>query len=148
MIPVLLLDALADFLRQANQDYRLEDETVQDNPLLVVPGYLKRRETATETFYPHIAARLIKGDDTVDGSTASVRLYFGTYSENVADGWRELYNLMEHSRQALLKQRTIASRFRLKLPVHWEMVEDQPYPEWVGTMDLIYEIAQPQEEIL
>lgn len=148
MIPVLLLDALADFLRAANKDYRLEDEAAKDNPLLVVPGYLKRRENTAQIFYPHIVPRLMKGDDAVDGSTAIVRLYFGTYSEDAADGWRELYNLMEHSRQALLKQRTIASRFRLKLPVHWEMLEDQSYPEWVGTMDLIYEIAQPQEEIL
>lgn len=148
MIPILLLDELAAFLRKVNKDYRLTDEAVKENPLLVVPGYLKRRENAVETFYPHIVPRLIKGDDTTDGSVANVRVYFGTYAEDVNEGWRELYNLMEHSRQALLKQRTIVNRFRLKLPVHWEMVEEQPYPAWVGTMDLSYEIAQPQEEVL
>lgn len=148
MIPVLLLDTLADFLREVNRDYRREDAAVNGNPLFVEPWYFKRSETAAETFYPYIAPRLIKGDDTANGSTVSVRLYFGTYSENAAEGWRELYNLMEHSRQALLKKRVLANRFRLKLPIHWEVPEDQAHPEWAGVLDLIYEIAQPQEEIL
>lgn len=146
-MPIILLDDLSNFLREANKEYHLADEAVKDNPLLVSPGYLKRRESAAESFYPHIVSRLMKGDDTVDASVASVRLYFGTYSEDVTNGWRELFNLMEHTRQALLKKRTIAKRFRLELPIHWEMVEDQPYPAWMGFMDLKYTIAQPQEEL-
>lgn len=148
MTPVILLEELARYLKLANKDYRLTDEAVKNNPLTVVPGFLKRRENADEQFFPHIVPRLIRGTDTDDGSTATVRIYFGTYCEDVADGWRELFNLMEHSRQALLKQRTIADKFRLLLPIKYEMPEEQPYPEWVGYMDVIYTIYQPQEEII
>lgn len=147
MIPVILLDELAKFLKTANKDYRLLDERVKDNELLVTPGFLKQRESASEIFFPHIVPRFIKGADTVNGSTVTVRIYFGTYCEEVTNGWRELFNLMEHTRQALLKKRTIANKFRMELPINYEMPEDQPYPEWVGYMDVIYTVAQPMEEI-
>lgn len=148
MIPVILLDELAKFLKEANKEYHLSDEKVKDKKLIAVAGFLKRRENAKEMFFPHIVPRLIKGDDTETGSNVTVRIYFGTYCEDVNDGWRELFNLMEHSRQALLKQRTIANRFRLELPIHYEIYEDQPYPEWFGFMDVKYTIAQPQEEFI
>lgn len=148
MITVLLLDELAKFLREANKEYHLIDDLVKENPLIVAPGYLKRRESAAESFYPHIVPRLIKGEDTLDdGSAVTIRMYFGTYSEDVTNGWRELFHLMECTRQALLKKRTIANQFRLLMPIKWEMVEDQPYPAWMGYMDVKYTIGQPMEEL-
>lgn len=146
MIPIILLDELADFLKEANKTFVPSDERIKNNELNVMPGYLKRREKANEKLFPYIVPRLIKGEDADDGSAVTVRIYFATYCEDVLNAWRELYNLMEHSRQALLKQRTLANKFRLKLPISYEMLEDQPYPEWLGWMDVQYEIFQPQEE--
>lgn len=150
MIPVRLIDDLAAFVEEANRNFRASEPNIEDQALKVSAGYLKEREEdETEyNFLPCVVVRLIAGEDTQEGSTARVRLYFGTYCEDAAGGWRELFNLMEHTRQALLRTRTIANRHRLLLPTQWEIPEEQPFPVYVGYMEMSFQIAQPREEIL
>lgn len=142
MIPALLIEELVNFLKDANKNFRLTEKGYEDKGLLVVPAYIKQRESPQENFYPHIVVRPLKGADDTEGSTADVRLIFGTHSTDVNEGWRELLSLMEHTRQALLKQRILAKKFALCLPTAWEFEEQQPFPEWVGYMELKYSIAQ------
>ena len=148
MTPTRLLDALAAYLQGECSTYFLTDEKVKDNPLTVSPGFLKKRTTASEMPYPHIVPRFLKCDDASDGSKVTVRIYFGTYSEDVETGWRDLMNLMEMGRLALLKQRTIAKKYRLQLPLTTEATEDQPYPEWVGYITAEYLMPLPEEEAI
>ena len=148
MTPTRLLDALAEYLRGACETYFLTDDKVKDNPLIVSPGFLKKRTTASEMPYPHIVPRFLKCEDEDGGSTVTVRIYFGTYSEDVETGWRDLMNLMEMGRLALLKQRTIAKKYRLQLPIVSEATEDQPYPEWVGYITAVYTMPLPEEELM
>jgi len=148
MIPVNLLNDLVEFLNGINKDYRLLDEKVKDNPLIIVPGWLKQKERANEIQYPHIVPRFLGSEDGADGvSRANLRIYYGTYCEDVNKGGLELFNLLEHNRQALLKTRTIANKHRLDLPVKVVIPEEQPYPEWVGYIDVQYIIGQPLEEV-
>ena len=146
MTPTRLLDALAAYLQGECSTYFLTDEKVKDNPLTVSPGFLKKRTSANEMPYPHIVPRFLKCDDASDGSKVTVRIYFGTYSEDVETGWRDLMNLLEMGRLALLRQRTIAKKYRLQLPLTTEATEDQPYPEWVGYITAEYSMPLPEEE--
>ena len=148
MTPTRLLDALAAYLRSECSTYFLTDEKVKDNPLTVSPGFLKKRTTASEMPYPHIVPRFLKCDDASDGSKVTVRIYCGAYSEDVETGWRDLMNLMEMVRLALLRQRTIAKKYRLQLPLTTEATEDQPYPEWVGYITAEYLMPLPEEEAI
>ena len=148
MTPTRLLDGLAAYLRSECSTYFLTDEKVKDNPLTVSPGFLKKRTTASEMPYPHIVPRFLKCDDASDGSKVTVRIYCGAYSEDVETGWRDLMNLMEMVRLALLKQRTIAKKYRLQLPLTTETTEDQPYPEWVGYITAEYLLPLPEEEAI
>ncbi len=148
MTPTRLLDALATYLQSECSTYFLTDEKVKDNPLIVSPGFLKKRTTASEMPYPHIVPRFLKCSDEADGSKVTVRIYFGTYSEDVETGWRDLMNLMEMGRLALLRQRTIAKKYRLQLPLTTEATEDQPYPEWVGYVTAEYLMPLPEEETI
>ena len=148
MTPTRLLDALAAYLRSECSTYFLTDEKVKDNPLTVSSGFLKKRTTASEMPYPHIVPRFLKCSDEADGSKVTVRIYFGTYSEDVETGWRDLMNLMEMGRLALLRQRTIAKKYRLQLPLTTEATEDQPYPEWVGYVTAEYLMPLPEEETI
>lgn len=147
MIPIVLLDELAKFLKDVNQDYRLTDELVKNNSLIVLPGYVKQNENTAGGSFPHIMLKLVKGDDAAEGSCVTVKLCFGTYCQDATDGWRELACLMERTRQALLRQRTIAKQFRLELPLQYEVAEDQPFPEWIGQMNVKYSVGQPREEL-
>lgn len=146
MTPARLLDALAAYLQKECSAYFLTDDKVKGNPLIVSPGFLKKRTSASEMPYPHIVPRFLKCVDESDGSTVTVRIYFGTYSEDVEAGWRDLMNLLEMGRLALLRQRTIAKKYRLQLPVTSEATEDQPYPEWVGYITAEYQMPLPEEE--
>lgn len=148
MTPVRLLAALATYLKEACEPYFLTDDRVKGKALIVQPGFLKKRTAANEMPYPHIVPRFIKCVDDSGGSMVTVRIYFGTYSEDVAHGWRDLMNLMEMGRLALLKQQTIAKKYRLQLPLTVEVPEDQPYPEWVGYITAVYAMPLPEEEII
>ena len=148
MTPTRLLDGLATYLRSECSTYFLTDEKVKDNSLTVSPGFLKKRTTASEMPYPHIVPRFLKCSDEAEGSKVTVRIYFGTYSEDVETGWRDLMNLMEMGRLVLLRQRTIAKKYRLQLPLTTEATEDQPYPEWVGYVTAEYLMPLPEEETI
>lgn len=145
MTPVNLLDELAKYLAEANQTYFITEKPGKS--LTVSSGWLKKRQTATEDPFPYIVPRFIKSEDNADSSTVTVRIYFGTYSDDVMSGWREIMSLMENSRLALLRKQTIAKKFRLQLPLAVEMTEDQPYPEWVGYMTAVYTLPMPVEEL-
>lgn len=146
MTPARVLDALAAYLKEACSAYFLTDGKVKDNPLIVSPGFLKKRTAAGEMPYPHIVPRFLKCVDESDGSKVTVRIYFGAYSEDVETGWRDLMNFMEMGRLALLRQRTIAKKYRLQLPLTSEATEDQPYPEWGGYITAEYLMPLPEEE--
>ena len=64
------------------------------------------------------------------------------------DGWRSLYNVVEHVRQDLLKFRFVNMKFRLDLekPIVFKVPENQPFPQWQATMTVTYTIGQPEEE--
>lgn len=143
----ILITEICTLLKEANKNYWLTDEKVKDNPLTVRPGWLPPKATSDSSFYPCIVVRVINSSDTVEGATVTVRCFFGTYCEDLNNAWRELYNLVETSRQALLKKRTIANAFRLDFPINISIEEDQPYPYWVASLDVTYTMAQPQEEI-
>ena len=82
-----------------------------------------------------------------DFSKATVTLSFDITDNNRVDGWRNLYNLMEHARQELLKHRVIADRNKLILPIKFKTPFEQPWPQWQGAIIADYTIGQPQEEV-
>lgn len=155
MIPLNLVDELVLFLTNGFKNYQLPTNKKTVKPPQIVGGFLppKNSPTAVVPDFPHILVRLMKGEDELQisnkggQSQAHIKIIFGTYSED-HQGWRELANIMEHTRQLLLKNRTIGRKFCLKEKIKWDIPEDQPYPEWVGTMETIWLIAQPQEEVL
>lgn len=144
MTPTVLLDELAAYLLAENSKYWVTE--MPGKTLTVQPGFLKKKQAASEQPFPYIVPRFMKSSDDSDGSTVTVRIYFGTYSEDIEHGWREVMTLMENSRLALLRKRTIARRFRLQMPLTIELTEDQPYPEWVGYITAVYTMPAPEEE--
>jgi hypothetical protein len=155
VIPLNLVDELVIFLTDGFKNYKLPTNKKTVKPPQIVGGFLPHKNSpiAVEPDFPHIIVRLMKGQDVLQvgnkggQSQAHIRIIFGTYSEDHR-GWREIANIIEHTRQILLKKRTIGRKFCLKDEVKWDIPDDQPYPEWVGTMETIWLIAQPQEEVL
>ncbi len=146
MTTVELMENLAEFLRVVIAEYSTQQKagTV---PIEVYPGYMPIKTSADETascVYALVTAAEDRRDD--DFSSATVEIGFSIYDDDTADGWRSLFNVMEHVRQAMLKQRTVAKRNRLALPLKLEIPEEQPFPQWQGRITATYSIGQPVEE--
>lgn len=150
---------LAAFLAEKHKDYQLHDEKVKGNKLLTTYGFLPRprNETEARRNFPYIVVRPLGTTDyeteSLSGgvSCVDIRIYFSTYCEDVRTGFIEIYNLVESSRQQLLKNRTIDGKYRLNLtkdsPLRAEVLEEQPAPSvWLGFIEAQYELVNLVEE--
>lgn len=146
MIAINLLDSLRDFIQEQVKEYQYQ---MPDGRMLtpnIYSGYLPVRTDAAEEYAPFILVKLVKINDEQSESSADVKIIFVAYDDDTVDNWRSQINLMEHVRQALLKNKTIAKKFRLELPLSYEAAEYTPYPEGYGYLTTTYIIGQPQEE--
>lgn len=141
-----LMDNLAEFLRAAVKEY-CTIQKAGEIPVEVYAGYPPIRTDSRETA-SFIYALVISADDTADEqlSMATVEIGFSIYDEDKADGWRSLFNLLEHVRQYILKYRFIADKNRMEFPVKLKIPDEQPYPQWQATITVNYTIGQPIEE--
>ncbi|MDU5945827.1 MAG: hypothetical protein E6Z15_01970 [Paenibacillus macerans] len=139
--PILLSGAIKRFIEGVLADYVSEQVQVHE-------GYLptKTAENIHTPDYPYVIVRLHTGDAQDSGHTVSVLLYFGTKSED-DEGFKDVLNVMEHVRIALLKQRVIENQFRMELPYTWELFEGQPQPEWVGMAKTKWTLPAVLEEV-
>ena len=154
MIPVNLMDALAERLQVILKDYSSgnpQDEVTGSvilgrNPLKIHTGQIPVPEDASELeSFVYVIVKKIEDKGGQDLSSATVEIGVSIYDEDET-GWRNLYNIVEHIRQDLLKHRILNKKFMLQWPINTEFAEEQPYPQWVGAITAKYSIGQPVEE--
>ncbi len=145
MILMEAMDNLAEYIREVVKEYSTHQKE-GEKQVAVYAGYPPIRTDAKETVSFIYCLVTAFHDEEGGKSKADIEIGFSIYDADEKDGWRSLYNLMEHVRQALLRKRTIKERNRLLLPIHSEIVEQQPFPQWQGKMTASYTIAQPVEE--
>lgn len=142
-----LIDNMAEFLKPVVADYNAQKDSVQSD-IKIIAGYppkLDGNEERPSAVYVMVNDAI---DDTApnDFSKATVTLSFDITDNDKVDGWRNLYNLMEHTRQELLKHRIVAKRNKLLLPIKFKTPFEQPWPHWQGAIIADYTIGQPEEE--
>lgn len=149
MTPQVLAAELAKFLEQAHEAYTPSDPKIAGRRMQCIPGYLPER-TAQTAVFPYIAVRVNEVHDDADDrneSTATVNIIIGTYCTANDDGWLEIVNLLESTRRAMLKQRTIANKFRLRGALDAVIPSEQPRPVWVAVLTATYSIKDIREEL-
>lgn len=148
MTTVELMNNLADFLQSVVKDYSTQQKK-GCLPIEVYAGYPPIRTNASEiSSFIYVLVTEFEDKEEPNLSTAKVEIGFSIYDKDTETGFLSLYNLMEHVRQTLLKQRTVAEKHRIVLPVKGEIAEDQPFPQWQGKITIEYTIGQPSEEEL
>ena len=140
-----LMENLAEFLTVLVEEYESQQSDGELVPVKVYPGYMPIKTNARET-ESCIYVLVLECEDNSDQSEAKVEIGFSVFDNNSVEGWRRLFNLMEHVRQALLKKRTIAKKHRLQLPIKSKVAEEQPFPQWQGLMITTYTLGKPVEE--
>lgn len=149
MTPINLMDSLAERLQKLLTDYTAEQPSGKV-PVTVYPGYIPVQNNAQER-KSLVYVLVVKTTDRPGNakSTATVEIGFNIYDDDHINGWRSLFNVMEHIRQDLLRSRFVKMKHRLSLedaPIEMNIPENQPFPQWQGTMTAVYTIGQPEEE--
>ncbi len=148
MTPIGLMDSLAEKLQKLMDDYSTEQPS-GTLPITVYPGYTPMRTNSKEkNSEMYVLVRQIVDENDKIKSYAIVEIGFSIYDEDPVNGWRGLFNPLEHVRQYLLKNRIIDKKYWLQLPMESIVFDDQnqAWPQWRATMTAKYTVGQPVEE--
>lgn len=153
MSEILSLEALRDFLiEKVTAQIRLKkpnDKNVMDYKLVnpsvhigwIPPNGYVPKEIGTSL--PCILVGHDDGEDNGEESSLDIRLSFAVWNPGYNDGeksipnfegYRDLLNFIERTRNELFKQKIIKEKMTIQHPVKWGMYEEQPYPYWYGWM--------------
>ena len=138
-----LMDHLADFLNPILLEYGTEENGVI-TPLKCYAGYPPQEKDPTSFVYVLVT----DVDDIEDNCTSLAKVQIGVsiYDPDKKSNGRALFNLCEHIRQHLLKNRTVNGEHRLTLPLKFNALE-RAWPQWQGVFTASYTIGQPCEEV-
>lgn len=146
MTPIELMENLSKYLQETVVSYTAVQKSGETH-IDVFPGYPPLKSSGKEgSSFIYVVVTEFTDKENGDLSSANVEIGFSIYDQDEKDGWRSLYNIMEHVRQALLKKRILASKHMLLLPIKGEILEDQPWPQWRGIITTTYTIGQPVME--
>lgn len=141
MTPVLLMMALKSFLETALAD---DATTIPAVHLGLLPP--KTADTRNDPVYPLILILPVDGKSSSEGSTAQIKLRFGTQSEDDA-GFIDVLNLLERVRILLLRQRIIDKKYRITNEWSWHFFEDQPVPQWAAELTTNWDLPPIRQEV-
>jgi len=147
--PVDLIDSICGFLRNSpimNMDLATKKD--EDRAPQIIAGYLPPKKSVPDPDFPFVIVRLESFEDKLDGATANVSMIVGTYSEDAQDGWRDVANIATRIWSELFRKRVVADKYRIEYPCKFTLMDEQPFPQWVGMLSTMWTIAHPIEEIL
>lgn len=155
MVPILALDALCKRIEKITGNLQLEVEgkgEAEKIPPQVVGGWLEKKDPRNQERMPDVPYIAVRysghADEEESESSIKLHVHVATHSPR-PDGWRDVANVIEMIRQDLLKHRILDNRFPLKFPIKSDIpTDDQPYPDWVGMMEVQFRIPQPVEEVI
>lgn len=141
MIPVRLIEALADEIRDATKDYKLKAEGQEDKKVTVYCQHIPDEDFLSDTYYPLVIVSVREVTDDNKGiSIATVGLTIGVYGDD-QEAWMDLLSIMERIRQRVCNEKIIARKYPLVMPTKFETIEAQPYPFWFGYGTLKYRVG-------
>lgn len=152
MTPTFLMEAMQKRIQNLlNGNYSSEQPSGNPPvktkvPVEVYAGFPPVKDTAKERS-SYIYTLVVQHKDEKETSNAKIEIGFSIYDDDKKDGWRSLYNLVEHIRQDLLKFPFLERKYRLEPPLIFDIYDrEQPFPQWLGTITANYSVARPHEE--
>lgn len=168
MTPIVLLDALEEFIKDKTKDIILEvkqpkinteddDEvSTESTPIThraadVYQMRLPDKESETSQV-PYILLQILTGKDTQElgqttESECKVRLVFGTYSADGQKGSLDVLNLLTRVRIELLESGIVGDQFILKKPLEYMVYPDSTAPYYFGEMMTTWEVPPVERKV-
>ena len=139
MVTNFLTKALRELCKQAVKDFRLP---TKDGKTLraprIVNGFLppKRSGNGELDDFPFVLVRPEAGTGERESEEVRVNIIVGCYSEEY-DGFEYGVNVIERIKEKIctLPDETLEQRYQMRYPIKWNMVPEQPWPQWQIDME-------------
>ncbi|OLN21404.1 hypothetical protein BTO30_14890 [Domibacillus antri] len=148
-----LVDELVVFLEKVVKEYDLNTnvEGLTKAPK-VAAGFLGEKQKRIQSGdplpdFPYILVRFLTSEINKKQKTGKVRILAGTYSEDTKEGWRYVANVLTRVEMKLLNRPSFGA-FTLDTdqPIKTTLPEEQPFPEWVGWIEVSFLMPRIQIE--
>lgn len=145
MIENLLTKALREKIEEIVKDYRLPVENGEPRCPQVINGYLPPKRSGADDDFPFIIVRAEGGKSEEEQTEITIALIIGCYSDEY-NGHEHCINIMTRIRLALasMENHVLDKRFVLQFPIEWELLREQPYPQWQLEMTTHWVYNTPQ----
>lgn len=149
MIEQELAKSLREFIKNAVKDLRLpvEKEKKPRAPK-IIDGYLPPKRSDNSDDFPFVIVRPESAISEYGTTIVTVAIIIGCYTTEY-DGHEYCLNVMSRIRNALtmMKNGTLDERYILNFPIKWDLVPEQPYPQWQLDMETTWCFNTPQETL-
>lgn len=145
MVINLLTKALRELCEQAVAEFRLP---TKDGKTLrapqIVNGFLPPKRSTDIDDFPFVLVRPEAGTTERGAEEIRVNIIVGCYSEEY-DGYEYGVNVIERIKEKIctLPAETLAERYQMRYPLKWNMVPEQPWPQWQIDMETIWFFNSP-----
>ena len=114
----------------------------------VFDGWLPPKASSDEERFPFLIVRLKSGSDSAAGAdenaTVAVKIIVGLYSDT-DQGFFDALSVIDAVRADLGAEPEIeGTGYQHVGPLTWEIPEEQPRPEWFGTITTNWQVPRPQ----
>jgi hypothetical protein len=168
MTTQMIIEEIRDFLKDKLSNIELQSSTreIEFEPILTSPkvfdmylppkSYLNSiNELVPENLIPALLVGIEKAKDNHQDGVLDIRITFitfsaGTYNENQElidlnnEGYKDNINLMERTKQELIKATNINCKCTVNKPIEYGIYEEQPCPYWYGYMT--FSVTLPEYE--
>ncbi|MBR0093857.1 MAG: hypothetical protein IJP91_01115 [Synergistaceae bacterium] len=165
-----LIDALVAFLEKVFADYQLPAKSGLLQNVRVFAQYMPQPEAVEvntdddeaestpigysaddiESNFPCVIVKFedctIKEEGTIDSVRTNISILAGTYDESAdCQGYRDVMNIIDKVKEAILTMpaRVLAQRYRLEMPLKYNLPPEQPYPIYLGVIETVWETGRP-----
>lgn len=155
MTPIILLDNLAEFVKENTKNIILQVKTdpgtqQKERPAEIHKMRLPRKEDSTKRI-PYILLQILTGkDDTENGQRTSrcqIRIVVATYSEDQKQGAYDVLNVILRIQSELEKVGIIANQFCLQDPLEYLIYPDDLHPYYFGEMITNWSVPEIKREV-
>lgn len=146
MIEQLLAQSLREFIREAVEDFRLPVKAQQElRAPQIINGYLPPKQTNTDDDFPFVLVRPDSATSEREMTEVKVSIIIGCYTKEY-DGHEYCMNVMTRIRNALMSMEngTLDGKYVLNFPINWNIVPEQPWPQWQLDMETSWCFNSPQ----
>lgn len=156
MTPIILLDRLAEFVKEQTANIILQVRTEpgvprKERPAEVHKMRLPKKEDNTKRI-PYILLQILTGKDDTNNrgqkqSTCQIRIVVSTYSEDENVGAYDVLNVILRIRTELERVGIIAEQFCLQDPLEYIIYPDDYHPYYFGEMITNWTLPEIKREV-